>query len=333
MLPPHARQNGEMASRPPASSHPDTFGARADLTVGDRTYEIFNIKAPALARALRRGRLPYSDQGHPGEPPAPRGRPHVSADDIVAVAALGRQPRGATARGPATPPTRSPSPPSGCSCRTSPACPAWSTWPPCATPWPRLGRQRRRRSTRWSRSSSSSTTRSSPRRSGDAVGLRRATSPLSTSATSSATSCCAGPRAPSTASGRCPPGMGICHQVNLEYLSRLVFATDGRPGLLRHPGRHRLAHDHGQRAGRPRLGRRRHRGRGGHARPTALHAAAPGGGPPDLRRARPGHHGDRRRADRHRAAARPRRGRARSSSATAPAWPPSRSRRGPPSAT
>ena len=64
---------------------------------------------------------------------------------------------------------------------------------------------------------------------GRCVGLRHATCRSSTSATWSATSCCAGPRAPSAASAPCRPGMGICHQVNLEYLSRLVFATeDGR---------------------------------------------------------------------------------------------------------
>ena len=40
---------------------------------------------------------------------------------------------------------------------------------------------------------------------------------------------CAGPSRPSTAFRVVPPGMGICHQVNLEYLSRVVFATeDGR---------------------------------------------------------------------------------------------------------
>ena len=52
------------------------------------------------------------------------------------------------------------------------------------------------------------------------------TSTSSTSGTSSATSCCAGPSRPSTASGWCRPGTGICHQVNLEYLARVVFATD-----------------------------------------------------------------------------------------------------------
>jgi aconitate hydratase len=30
-----------------------------------------------------------------------------------------------------------------------------------------------------------------------------------------------------------PPGMGICHQVNLEYLARVVFTTDGNGGVVR----------------------------------------------------------------------------------------------------
>ena len=68
-----------------------------------------------------------------------------------------------------------------------------------------------------------------------------------------------------------PPGTGIVHQVNIEYLARVVFARNGA-GLPRHARRHRLAHHDGQRPGRARLGRRRHRGRGGHARPAGQHA-------------------------------------------------------------
>ena len=79
-----------------------------------------------------------------------------------------------------------------------------------------------------------------------------------------------------------PPDTGIVHQVNLEYLARVVFTDDdGRardplayPG---HAGRHRLAHDDDQRPGRARLGRRRHRGRGGHARPAGVDAHPAGG--------------------------------------------------------
>ncbi len=49
------------------------------------------------------------------------------------------------------------------------------------------------------------------------------------------------------------------------------------PGLPRHLRRHRFAHHHDQRPRRDRLGRRRHRGRGGDARPAVLHADAAGG--------------------------------------------------------
>ena len=73
-----------------------------------------------------------------------------------------------------------------------------------------------------------------------------------------------------------PPGTGICHQVNLEFLAQTVWTEhaarrhDAR--LSRHARRHRQPHHHGQRARRARLGRRRHRGGGGHARPAAVDA-------------------------------------------------------------
>ena len=66
-----------------------------------------------------------------------------------------------------------------------------------------------------------------------------------------------------------PPDTGIVHQVNIEYLARVVFreVVNGHVRRVsRHARRHRLAHDDGQRAGRAGLGRRRHRGRGGDAR-------------------------------------------------------------------
>jgi aconitate hydratase len=47
-----------------------------------------------------------------------------------------------------------------------------------------------------------------------------------------------------------PPGTGICHQVNLEYLGQTVWTDeeDGENGRLsRHAGRHRQPHHHGQR--------------------------------------------------------------------------------------
>ena len=66
--------------------------------------------------------------------------------------------------------------------------------------------------------------------------------------------------------GVVPPGFGIVHQVNLEYLARGVHKTRRQRephGLLpRLAGRHRQPHDDDQRHRRRRLGRRRHRGRG-----------------------------------------------------------------------
>ena len=72
-----------------------------------------------------------------------------------------------------------------------------------------------------------------------------------------------------------PPGTGIVHQVNIEYLAKVIYDRDGRrraARLPRHLRRHRLAHHHGQRPRRARLGRRRHRGRGRDARPARLDA-------------------------------------------------------------
>ena len=58
-----------------------------------------------------------------------------------------------------------------------------------------------------------------------------------------------------------PPGIGIVHQVNLEYLARGVH-REGRRLLPGFTGRRGLAYDDDQRAWRRGVGRRRHRGRG-----------------------------------------------------------------------
>ena len=61
--------------------------------------------------------------------------------------------------------------------------------------------------------------------------------------------------------GVVPPGIGIVHQVNLEYLAKGVLSAEIVQGdrlLSRHPCRHRLAHDHDQWPRRRRVGRRRH---------------------------------------------------------------------------
>ena len=109
-----------------------------------------------------------------------------------------------------------------------------------------------------------------------------------------------------------PPGTGICHQVNLEYLSQTVWTKKQNGSarrLPRHAGRHRQPHHDGERPRRARLGRRRHRGRGGHARPADLHADPGSGRLPHHRQAERGRDRHRPRAHRHRAAAARGRGR------------------------
>ena len=68
-----------------------------------------------------------------------------------------------------------------------------------------------------------------------------------------------------------PPGTGIVHQVNIEYLASGRHDAR-RCRLPRHLRGHRQPHHDGQRPGRAGLGRRRHRGRGGHARPAGVDA-------------------------------------------------------------
>ena len=79
-----------------------------------------------------------------------------------------------------------------------------------------------------------------------------------------------------------------------------------RRGLPGHAGRHRLAHDDGQRPGRARLGRRRHRGRGRDARAAGVDAHPAGGRLQARRRAARGRDGHRPGPDHHRDAARAR---------------------------
>ncbi len=78
----------------PTAAHPDTFGARTTLAVGDRSYEIFHIKAPSLAERHDIERLPYSIKVLLENLLRHEDGPHVSADDIVAVASWGANPEG-----------------------------------------------------------------------------------------------------------------------------------------------------------------------------------------------------------------------------------------------
>jgi hypothetical protein len=121
-----------------------------------------------------------------------------------------------------------------CCCRTSPACRRWSTWPPCATRWKRLGGDPRR-STRCSPAElvidhsvqvdEFGTPRASRQRE---IELRAQPRALRVPALGPA-----GLRQLPVV----PPDTGIVHQVNLEYLARVVF--ERRTGRLQAPTRTR----------------------------------------------------------------------------------------------
>ncbi len=83
-----------MSPDSPFAAHPDTFNARTDLAVGGRTYEIFSLNAPALTERHDVARLPYSIKVLLENLLRHENGPHVTADDIVAVASWGANPEG-----------------------------------------------------------------------------------------------------------------------------------------------------------------------------------------------------------------------------------------------
>jgi aconitate hydratase len=89
-----ASADGRDGTTATPAEHPDTFNAKADLTVGDRTYQIFDITAPALSGRYDIARLPYSIKVLLENLLRHEDGPHVSADDIVAVANWGANPEG-----------------------------------------------------------------------------------------------------------------------------------------------------------------------------------------------------------------------------------------------
>ena len=104
----------------------DSFGAAGPLTAGGDTYRIFRVNtirrggpAPVRLKVLLENLLRHED-----------GR-LVTAAQIQALA--GWKPAADTVGRDRRSPRR------GCCCRISPGCPAWSTWPRCATRWPTLG--------------------------------------------------------------------------------------------------------------------------------------------------------------------------------------------------
>ena len=102
-----------------------------------------------------------------------------------------------------------------------------------------------------------------------------------------------------------PPGTGICHQVNLEYLGQVVWTREENGETVAYPDTlvgtdsHRLPHHHDQRPWRTGLGRGRHRSGSGDARPTGVDADPGSNRLQAHRQTQRRHHGDRPGADRH----------------------------------
>ena len=194
---------------PPPVPARDPFGARASL--GPGLPDIYRLDALSDRLDLE---LPLHRQGPARERPAPRRRRHRRRGGRARPRGLAPGRRGAEARDPLHARRV-------CCSRTSPACRPSSTWRPCVTRWPTLGGDPARINPLVP-----ARPRHRPQRPGRPLRHRRRPSPstssASTSATGSATSCCAGPRRRSADFRVVPPGTGIVHQVNLEFLADVV---------------------------------------------------------------------------------------------------------------
>ncbi|MGP0031087.1 MAG: aconitate hydratase AcnA [Acidimicrobiales bacterium] len=215
-----------MAPHPDAAPHPDSFGARSVLSAGGRDYEIFDLRAAALTERHDVARLPYSIKVLLENLLRHEDSPHVSADDIVATASWGANPEGhGQAAGDAA--HEIALTPERVLMQDFTGVPGVVDLAAMRDALARLGGR---------------AAQVNPlvpvelvidhsvivERSGDAASYDRNVSIEYERNIERyqllrwAQSAFSGFRA-------VPPGMGICHQVNLEYLSRVVFATaDGR---------------------------------------------------------------------------------------------------------
>ena len=228
-----------------AGSSPNSFGARAELASGGRSLEIFRLDA--LAPRFDVARLPFSLKVLLENLLRHEDDVTVRGEDIEALA--GWDPHGrARPRDRLRP---GPDPHAGLHRRPRGRRPGRHARRH-GRPWAAT----RPGSTRRSRPSWSSTTRSWPTSTGCPT-PSSATPSSSSSATGSATSSCGGARTPSSNFRVVPPNTGICHQVNLEYLARVVFVDDepaqAYPDTLVGTDSHTTD---GQRPRRARLGRR-----------------------------------------------------------------------------
>jgi len=212
-----------MSTDSPTAAHPDTFGARKDLDVGGRTYEIFDIKAPSLAERHDIDRLPYSIKVILENLLRHEDSPHVSADDIVAVAAWGANPEG-HGQGAGDAAHEIALTPERVLMQDFTGVPGVVDLAAMRDALARLG------------GNASQVNPLVPvelvidhsvivERSGDASAYDRNVS-IEYQRNMERYQLLRWAQGAFRDFRAVPPGMGICHQVNLEYLSRLVFATD-----------------------------------------------------------------------------------------------------------
>ena len=212
-----------MSTDSPAAAHPDTFGARTELAVGDRTYEIFGIRAPSLAERHDIERLPYSIKVILENLLRHEDSPHVSADDIVAVASWGDNPEG-HGQGAGDSAHEIALTPERVLMQDFTGVPGVVDLAAMRDALARLG------------GNASQVNPLVPvelvidhsviiERSGDPSAYDRNVS-IEYSRNMERYTLLRWAQGAFRGFRAVPPGMGICHQVNLEYLSRLVFATD-----------------------------------------------------------------------------------------------------------
>ena len=240
----------------------DTFGAKSQLRVGDASYEIFRIDA-----WTGHERLPYSLKILLENLLRTEDGANITADHIRALGRLG--PGRRAERGDPVHP--GPGAHAGLHRRAR----ASSTWPPCARRWP-TSAATRPRSTRWRPAElviDHSVIADVFGRAGRLRAQRRARVRAQPRALPVPA---LGPDARSTSSRSCRPAPASC--------TRSTSST--WPAWSWHRGRRQAYPDtlvgtdshttDGQRPRRARLGRRRHRGRGGDARPAGLACSSPG---------------------------------------------------------
>ncbi len=212
-----------MSTDSPTATHPDTFGARTALSVGDHTYEIFSIRAPSLAGRHDIERLPYSIKVILENLLRHEDSPHVSADDIVAVASWGDNPEG-HGQGAGDSAHEIALTPERVLMQDFTGVPGVVDLAAMRDALARLG---------------GNAAQVNPlvpvelvidhsvivERSGDPSAYDRNVS-IEYSRNMERYTLLRWAQGAFRGFRAVPPGMGICHQVNLEYLSRLVFATD-----------------------------------------------------------------------------------------------------------